>query len=66
MKTKQILSLWVGFLLLLVDHGFAAEQTAYNWTNVAIGGGGFVSSVIAAPTIPKFFYARTDVGGAYR
>lgn len=38
----------------------------YNWQNVAIGGGGFVSSVIAAPNDPNVFYARTDVGGAYR
>lgn len=38
----------------------------YTWQNVAIGGGGFVSSIIAAPNDENIFYARTDVGGAYR
>lgn len=38
----------------------------YTWQNVTIGGGGFVSSVIAAPNDENIFYARTDVGGAYR
>ena len=31
-----------------------------------MGGGGFVSSVIASPIDENLFYARTDVGGAYR
>jgi len=38
----------------------------FNWGNVAIGGGGFVSSIIADPLERGLFYARTDVGGAYR
>jgi uncharacterized repeat protein (TIGR02543 family) len=66
MKTKQMLLLMAGFFFLLGSQCFAAEQAAYNWKNVAIGGGGFVSSVIAAPNDPNVFYARTDVGGAYR
>lgn len=46
----------------------AAAQSAvpYRWDSVAIGGGGFVSAVIASKTQPNLFYARTDVGGAYR
>ncbi len=68
MKTKLTLFVMAGFLLLFSNPGFAAqqEQATYNWQNVAIGGGGFVSSVIAAPNDPNVFYARTDVGGAYR
>jgi len=38
----------------------------FKWGNVAIGGGGFVSAIIADPLEQGLFYARTDVGGAYR
>lgn len=66
MKTGKIILLMAAVILFISGHGLAAEQAAYNWKNVAIGGGGFVSSVIAAPNDPNIFYARTDVGGAYR
>src|SRR5699024_464581 len=38
-----------------------------DWTygQVAMGGGGFVSGVFSTPE-QNLFYARTDVGGAYR
>jgi len=38
----------------------------YNWSNVKIGGGGFVSGVIVSPGEKNQIYARTDVGGAYK
>ncbi len=41
-------------------------QSTYNWGNVAIGGGGFVSALITSKNEQNLMYARTDVGGAYR
>jgi photosystem II stability/assembly factor-like uncharacterized protein len=38
----------------------------YRWRNVVIKGGGFVSGLVFSTTRKGLFYARTDVGGAYR
>src|SRR5689334_10004826 len=42
----------------------AAES--FSWGTVVMGGGGFVSGIIASKTEKNVIYARTDVGGAYR
>jgi lysophospholipase L1-like esterase len=44
----------------------AANAAGYAWSNVAMGGTGFVSGLITSKTEPGLVYARTDVGGAYR
>ena len=44
----------------------AAPSEPYNWRNVRIDGGGFVSGIIFNPTEQNLIYARTDIGGAYR
>ena len=46
----------------------ALAQTgpSYTWNNVRIVAGGFVDGIIAHPKQQGLFYARTDVGGAYR
>jgi hypothetical protein len=46
--------------------GRAQTNARYEWRNVAIGGGGFVSALIPSKTEAGGMYARTDVGGAYR
>ena len=44
----------------------ATAESEFSWSNVCMGGGGFVSAVVASPAAENLFYARTDVGGAYR
>ena len=50
--------------LLSVFRSMADEK--YEWGSLPLGGGGFVTAVIAHPTEQNLFYARTDVGGIYR
>ena len=38
----------------------------YQWRNVEINGGGFVSGIIFHPRARDVVYARTDIGGVYR
>ncbi|HEX8425802.1 T9SS type A sorting domain-containing protein [Hymenobacter sp.] len=54
-------------LLSFLQLSSQAQTTeAYNWSNAAIGGGGFVSGIVTSKTQAGLMYARTDVGGAYR
>jgi xyloglucan-specific exo-beta-1,4-glucanase len=64
MKMLRMLQIAAG-LALCVDT-YAQTSTPYQWDNVQIGGGGFVSGLIMSRTQQNLFYARTDVGGAYR
>lgn len=41
-------------------------EIPYSYGTLAIGGGGFVSGLIASPTAKDVKFARTDVGGAYK
>ena len=62
MKLPKAISILAA--LLAVSAG--ANAQTYTWSNVAIGGGGYVSAVIPSKTEQGKVYARTDVGGAYR
>lgn len=57
------------FLLIIIVGGITSKivnAQTYQWGNLPIGGGGFVSGLSPSKTEKDLLYARTDVGGAYR
>ena len=42
------------------------STTEYDWKNVKVVGGGFITHIVPDPKAPGVMYARTDVGGAYK
>ena len=53
-------------LLLTLLTVWGVEASAQTFGTVVMGGGGYVDGIIASPGQQNLFYARTDVGGAYR
>ena len=69
MKKIAIFFNWPhAFIILITFFVFpiTGQAQTYNWNNVAMGGGGFVTGLILSKTQQNLMYARTDVGGAYR
>lgn len=53
-------------LLAFAFDAMAQDTVPYRFAGVRIGGGGFVSGLAFHPHEKGLYYARTDVGGAYR
>ncbi|MFA9388726.1 MAG: WD40/YVTN/BNR-like repeat-containing protein [Prolixibacteraceae bacterium] len=53
-------------LLLAACSPNSASKAPYTWKNVQIVGGGFVDGIVFHPAEKNLYYARTDMGGAYR
>ncbi|GCE28065.1 hypothetical protein KDA_35490 [Dictyobacter alpinus] len=54
-------------LRLPAQNAHAADvSNNYNWKQLKIGGGGWITGIVAQPTTPGLLYGRADVGGLYR
>ena len=54
------------FFMAQTTHVSHAASTSYNWKQLKIGGGGYVTGIVVHPTVQGLVYARTDVGGVYK
>ena len=63
---KRIIQLLTFLLLLVASEHMSAQSTNYQWKPVTMGGGGWVTGLVAHPGQQNLVYARTDVGGLYK
>ncbi len=62
---KLVLYFTVLFLFTSLSHNIYAQES-YQWSQVRIGGGGYITGMKVHPNNSKVAYFRTDVGGAYK
>jgi len=64
MKITKITLTIIILLTSVLDFSLKAQE--YEWGNLPIGGGGYVTGMVIHPKNKDIMYTRTDVGGAYR
>jgi hypothetical protein len=64
--TKALIGSVFGGILMAGLAAAPAQAQSYSWQNVQMVGGGYVDGIVAHPAQQGLFYAKTDVGGAYR
>ena len=56
----------IAFFIVQPARVSRAATPSYNWQQLKIGGGGFVTGIVIHPTVAGLSYIRTDVGGVYK
>jgi len=64
--TNALIGSMFGGVLMAGLIAAPAQAQSYTWQNVQMVGGGYVDGIVAHPGQQGLFYAKTDVGGAYR
>ncbi|GJM64399.1 carbohydrate-binding protein [Persicobacter diffluens] len=60
MKTKIMV------LLLCLGIAWGVNGQSYQWDNVIVGGGGYVTGIAIHPKVKDVVYMRTDIGGIFQ